>query len=147
MDLFRYAATAKNLLIGAGAYYLAGWLRFFLWFGWHRLTDHVIYSGSFESAVVMPVVLELPKAVVAFGAGAAVVWLCESARPLGWVIFPVLLYAVFGFFGYHWAHPPVFADRVEQTVAALFPAAACAFGGMMAARWRARATRVNTNRN
>ena len=136
MNPFRNIVTARNLLIGAGAYYLAGWLNFFLSIGYQRLTDRIIYSGDFESAVVLPLMVHLPKAIVAAGAGAAVVWLCESERAVGWVIFPVLLYAVLGFFGFHWAQPPVLVDRVQQTVAAMFPAVACALGGMMDARRR-----------
>jgi hypothetical protein len=138
MQPFRNEANARNLLICAGAYYLAAWLTFPLGFGFDKLTRGIIYSGDFESAVVMPIVEHLPKALIAAAAGAAVAWLVESERPLGWAIFPVLLYAVLGFFGYHWAHPPVLLDRVMQTVGALFPAASCACGAIVAARQRAR---------
>lgn len=129
-------ANSRNLLIGAGAYYLAGWLTFALALGFDKLIQGIIYSGNFEGAVVMPLVLNLPKALMAVAAGAAVVRLVESDRPVVWVIFPVLLYAVLGFLGYHWARPPLLLDRVEQTVGALFPAVACVFGGIMAARQR-----------
>ncbi|MGA8222130.1 MAG: hypothetical protein WB780_10800 [Candidatus Acidiferrales bacterium] len=138
MNPFRNMVKARNLLIGAGAYYLAAWLTPLLAIGYDKLTHGIIYSDDFEGAVVMPLVLHLPKAIVAAATGAVVVWLVESERPLGWTIFPVLLYAVLGFFGYHWARPPVLLDRVEQTVAALFPAVTCAFGGMLAARRRTR---------
>lgn len=104
--------------------------------GFDKLIQGIIYSGNFEGAVVMPLVLNLPKALMAVAAGAAVVRLVESDRPVVWVIFPVLLYAVLGFLGYHWARPPLLLDRVEQTVGALFPAVACVFGGIMAARQR-----------
>ena len=133
MTQFRNAVTVRNILIGAGAYYLAGWLNFVLSFGYSKLTDRIIYSGSFGGSVVMPLVVHFPKALAAFAAGAVVAWLVESKRPIIWVIFPVLLYAVMGFLGYHWQRPPVFLDRVGQTIGALFPAASCAIGGIVAA--------------
>lgn len=138
MTQFRNAVTVRNILIGAGAYYLAGWLNFVLWFGFGRLTDGIIYSGSFGGSVVMPLVVHFPKALAAFAAGVVVVWLVEAERPTIWVIFPVLLYAAFGFFGYHWERPPVFLDRVAQTIGALFPAITCAIGGIVAAGRRTR---------
>src|SRR5579863_7349900 len=114
MTQFRNAATVRNFLIGAGACYLAGWLNVVLWFGFGRFTDGIIYSGDFGGSVLMPLVTHFPKALAAFAAGAVVVWLVEGERPTTWVIFPVLLYAVTGFFGYHWERPPVFLDRVAQ---------------------------------
>jgi hypothetical protein len=138
MKPFHNLVTARNLLIGAGAYYLAAWLTFPLGLGFDKLTQGMIYSGNFGSAIVMPLVEHVPKALTAAAVGVAVVWLVESDRPVRWAIFPVLLYAVLGFFGYHWAHPPVLLDRVMQTVGALFPAASCACGAIMAARQRAR---------
>jgi len=138
MQPFRNVVNARNLLICAGAYYLAAWLTFPLGFGFAKLTHGIVYSGDFESAVVMPIVEHLPKALIAAAAGAAVVWLIESDRPAAWAVFPVLLYAVLGFFGYHWARPPVLLDRVSQIVGAFFPAASCACGAMVAVRQRMR---------
>jgi hypothetical protein len=135
------AANARNLLIGAGAFYLSGWLNLLLGIGFDRLIrGALIYHGDFETAVVMPMVEHLPRAIVAAAAGIAVVWLVESRRPTSWVTFPVLLYAVLGFFGYHWGRTPVFLDRVQQTVGALFPAVTCAFGGIVAGWYRTKAT-------
>src|ERR1700730_1320947 len=85
---------ARNLLIGAGAYYLAMWLTLVLSLGFSKLTDRIIYTGEFEGAVVTPLVEHLPRALLAFAVGAVVVWLVESERPTGWVIFPLLLYAI-----------------------------------------------------
>lgn len=138
MTQFRSVTIVRNILIGGGAYYLAGWLNFVLWFGFSKLTRGIIYTGDFEGSVVMPLVEHFPKALAAFAAGAVVVWLVESERPTSWVTFPIVLYAGLGFLGYHWARPPVFLDRVTQTIGALFPAIACAIGGMAAARQRRR---------
>jgi hypothetical protein len=136
MESTNYVVTAKNLLIGAGAYYISGWLSLPLAFGLGKLTQGLIYSGDFNGYVVMPMVIHLPRAIVAAAAGAAVVWLVESDRPLGWALFLALLYGLLGFRGYHWAHPPVFLDRVAQTIGALFPALACVVGALVAGKKR-----------
>ncbi len=81
MTQFRSVTTVRNILIGAGAYYLAGWLNLVLWFGFSKLTHGIIYTGDFEGSVVMPLVEHFPKALAAFAAGAVVVWLVGSARP------------------------------------------------------------------
>jgi len=129
--------TARNLLIGAGAYYLSGWVGCPLAVGFGRLTQGITYSGDFNGAVVMPLVKHLPRALAAAIAGATAVWLAESDRPVAWAIFPTLLYALLGFLGYHWGRPPTILDRIAQTVSALFPALACLVGAMVASRRRA----------
>lgn len=137
MSALHKAVAGRNLLICAGVYYLARWVTLPLAFGFGKLTQGITYSGDFEGAVVMPLVLKVPVALVAAAVGASVIWLVDSGRPLRWVIFPALLYTVLGFLGYHWAHPPMLRDRVFQTVGALFPAVACVLGGMVASRRRA----------
>jgi hypothetical protein len=129
--------TAKNLLIGAGAYYLSKWLVLPLAIGFAKLTQGHTYEGDFAASVVMPLVVHFPTALVAAAAGATVVWLVESGRPVRWTIFPALLYGLLGFLGYHWARHPLFLDRVQQTVGGVFPALACVVGGMVASRRRA----------
>ena len=57
--------TAKNLLVGAGACYLSGWLALPLEIGFGKLTQGAIYRGDFAGAVVMPLVVHLPEALVA----------------------------------------------------------------------------------
>ena len=133
----RTVVTAKNLLIGAGTYYLSSWLTMPLAFGFGKLTEGLTYAGDFNGAVVMPLVIHLPKAIVAAAAGATVVWLVESDRPLGWALFPTLLYGLLGFLGYHWSRPSLILNRVAQTVGALFPALACIIGALVAERRRA----------
>jgi hypothetical protein len=128
--------TARNLLICAGAYYVARWMTLPLAFGFGKLTQGITYSGDFEGTVLMPLILKVPVALVAAAVGASVLWLVDSGRPLRWVIFPALLYALLGFLGYHWAHPPLPRDRVFQTVGALFPAISCVLGGIVASRRR-----------
>jgi hypothetical protein len=137
MKSTRNVVIAKNLLIGAGAYYLSRWLGMPLAFGFGKLTQRIASVGDFNGAVVLPRVTHLPVALLAAAAGATVACLVESDRPLGWAIFPALLYAVLGFLGYHWARAPVILDRVGQTVGALFPALACVVGAMVAGRQRA----------
>jgi hypothetical protein len=133
---------ARNLLIGAGAYFLAGWVGLPLALGFGKLTSGLIYSGDFNGNVIAPLVLHLPRAVMGAAVGTAVVWLVESDRPMSWAIFPVLLYGVLGFLGYHWAHPPTILDRAGQTVGALFPAVTCFLGALVTYRLR---TSTQTN--
>src|SRR5260370_31761245 len=120
MKLTVNVVTARNLLIGAGAYYLSGWVGWPLAVGFGRLTQGITYSGDFNGAVVMPLVMHLPRALAAAIAGATVVWLAESDRPVPWAIFPTLPYALLRFLGYHCSTPPAIPDRRAQTVSALF---------------------------
>jgi len=136
MQSTRNVLAARNLLIGAGAYYLSLWFGEPLVFAFGKLTQGFTYSGDFNIAVVGPLVMHLPRALVAAAAGASVVSLVESDRRIGWAVFPALLYAVLGFLGYHWARPPVLLDRVAQSVGALFPALACVVGAMLAEKRR-----------
>jgi len=78
----RNVVMARNLLIGAGAYYLSGWLDMPLAFVFGKLTQGLTYMGDFNGYVVMPLVVHLPWAIVAAAVGATVVWLVESDRPL-----------------------------------------------------------------
>lgn len=130
-----YVVSARNLLIGGGAYFISGWLGILLSLAFGKLTQGLIYTGDFIGYVVSPIVIHMPRAIVAAAVGATVVWLVESARPVSWAVPPAILYALFGFFGYHWARPPVFLDRVSQTIGALFPALACIIGALLAERY------------
>jgi hypothetical protein len=136
MESTREVRTARNVLIGAGSYYLSGWLGLPLALGFEKLTQGLTYAGDFNITVVGPLVTHFPRAVVAAIAGASVALFVESDQPATWAIFPALLYAVLGFFGYHWARQPMFLDRVAQTIGALFPALACVAGAMIASRKR-----------
>lgn len=137
MKSTHYVVAAKNLLIGAGAYYISGWVGIPLAFGFGKLTQGLTYTGDFNGNVVMPLVGHLPRAIVAAAAGAAVAWLVESDRPVIWGFFPALLYGLLGFLGYHWARPPVFLDRIAQSIGALFPAFACVVGALIVGQQRA----------
>jgi hypothetical protein len=126
----------RNLLIGAGAYYLSKWVAFLLAMAYGKLTDHVIWPGFFSAIFVMTIVIEVPTALGATLAGASTVWFVESERLQRWAIFPAVLYSLTGFLGWHWAHRPLLHDRAEQVVGALFPAIMCLVGGIVAARRR-----------
>jgi len=132
----RVAITARNILIGVGAYYLSGWLGLPVALGFGKLTQGITYAGNFNGYVVMPLVSHFPSALVAGAAGYVVAWLVDSDHPIWWSVLPALLYAVLGFLGYHWARPPMTLDRVAQTVGALFPALTCVAGAIVASRSR-----------
>jgi hypothetical protein len=133
MKLLRYKTVFANLLISVGARYALSWVVPPLAFVFGKLTNRIIYSGNFAEMVLLQLVVNLPEAAVSAVVGACVVWLVESDRPVIWTLFPALLYALFGFLGYHWARPPLPLDRVEQTIGALFPAFTCVVGGLIAA--------------
>jgi hypothetical protein len=132
MTSVRTVVIARNLLVGAGAYFVWNWLDYPLALALDRLTRGLRYAGDFNQAVVMPLVAHFPEAVAGAGVGATVVWLAESERPECWALFPAALYVVLGFVGYHWARPPEFLDRVAQTIGVVFPAMACAIGALWA---------------
>jgi hypothetical protein len=125
---------ARNLLVGAGAYYLSKWLVVPLVFGFGKMTQGLIYSGDFNGKIVSQLVWHFPLAVVAFAAGSTVAVLVEGDSRVSWAVFPAILYGLFAFLGHHWALPPDFLDRVGQTLGALFPALTCVIGAWWAAR-------------
>ena len=130
--------AVKNVLVCTGLFYISRWVALPLAIGFGKVTKGIIYSGEVEGAVVEPLVLHMPIALVAYGVGAAVIWFVDSPRPIRWALFVALLYSFFGFFGYHWAHPPTFDDRVFQTAGAFFPGITCFLGGLISTRRRVR---------
>jgi hypothetical protein len=129
-----FVLIARNLLVGAGAYYLSRWLVVPLGFGFGKLTQGLIYSGDVNGKVVSQMVSHCPLALVAFAAGFTVAVLVEADLPVYWAVFPAILYGVFAFLGHRWVLPPDFLDRVGQTLGALFPALTCVMGAWVAAR-------------
>jgi hypothetical protein len=136
MELPTAAIKARNLLIGGGAYYLSWFLANPLAIGIGKLTNGITYSGDFEGAVLLPLVIHLPEALIASVVGASVVWLVESNRPIRWAIVPTFLYALAVRHFVHWAHPPTLIERVGAIIGALFPAIACMITAIFAARRR-----------
>jgi len=127
---------ARNLLVGAGAYYLSKWLVVPLALGFGKMTQGLIYYGDFNGKIVAPLVDHFPIAFVAFAAGASVAWLVDSDSPVSWAVFPAVFYGLFTFLGYHWAVHPDILDRAGQTLAALFPAITCVLGAVTTRRFR-----------
>jgi hypothetical protein len=128
----------RNVLVGAGAYYLSWWVGDPLAIGFGKLTHFIgiRYYGSFAGGVVMPIVLELPYALVAAVVGASVAWIVESDRPIGWMLVPTFLYALGVFHPTHWAQPPTPFERVGDAIRMLLPAVACFIAGIVAAKRR-----------
>jgi len=133
------AIKARNLLVGAGAYYLSWWVANPLAIGFGKLAHGIgiSYYGDFAGAILMPIALALPYALVAAFVGASVVWIVESDRPIGWTLLPTFLYALAVFHRSHWARPPTPLERVGDIIRVLLPAVACIVGGIVAAKWRA----------
>jgi hypothetical protein len=129
--------TIRNLLVGYGVYIASWWVAYPLAFAYGKLTERIIYRGEFAGAVLLPLVMTVPYALVAFGVGASVAWLVDSERPLRWAIFPAALYIYYGIIGYHWARQPLVLDRVAQVIDATFMGIACLGGAIIAVRRRA----------
>jgi hypothetical protein len=127
------ATFVRNLLVVLGAYYLSRWVAVPVQLMFAQVTNHLIFSGDFEGAVVMPLVLGVPLALVAGLTGAVIAWLIPSHRLL-WVLLPAALYFTFGLLGHHWLSPPSIADRVSEFIGALVPAVACVVGAMLVDR-------------
>ena len=133
------AIKARNLLVGAGAYYLSWWVANPLAIGFGKLAHGIgiSYYGDFAGAILMAIVLALPYALVAAFVGASVVWIVESDRPIGWTLLPTFLYALAVFHPSHWARPPTLFERMGDTIRVLLPAVACIVAGIVAAKRRA----------
>jgi hypothetical protein len=134
MEHSRSVLTVRNLLVGAGAYYLSWWVAYPVEFGFGKLTQGVIYPGNFAGAVLLPIVTSFPVALIAAAVGASVVWLVDSETPLRWATFPAALYAFYAYRGYQWGRPPMLIDRVEQAVTVFFLALSCLCGAIVAVR-------------
>ena len=65
MEPPRKEVAVRNLLVGAGAYYLSWWVAYPLEFGFGKLTEGITYTGNFAGAVLMPIVTSLPVALIA----------------------------------------------------------------------------------
>ena len=132
--------SVKNALIGIGAYYLSIVVPAYLALPYGKLTSNIIYSGSFEAGVLLPLVTYLPKALCAYGAGTLVVWLVESEHPILWAFVPTALYLIFPP-RYHWARPLGFVDREMQVAAIIYPTIACILGAAVGQRLLVAASR------
>jgi hypothetical protein len=82
----------------------------------------------------MPLVTAGLHALVAFAAGAIVVWLVDSERPLRWAIFLAVLYVFSGAFGYQGAQQPSFRDRSAQLLGPVTMGISCLVGAVFALR-------------
>jgi hypothetical protein len=126
--------SVRNVLICAGAFYASLWVVPPVTMAFAPITSRLTFLEGFETALIMPLVLGIPLALVAAGAGALTTWLAESDHAWRWAVFPAVLYAVFSFIGHHWFVPPKIDQRVGQTVQALLPAVACVLGAIFVER-------------
>jgi hypothetical protein len=138
----KFKPGIRNLVIGYGIYVLSWWVAYPLALAYGKLTHGIIYAGQFAGSVLMPLVMTVPYALVAFGVGACVAFLADSERPFRWAILPAALYVYFGIFGYEWARQPMLLDRVAQVIGATFMGIACLGGAMIVVRRRASTPRA-----
>jgi len=126
----------RNLAIAYGVYIASWWVAFPLALAYGKLTHaiRIHYYGEVGGKVLLPLLLTIPYALVAFGVGASVVWLVDSTRPFRWVIFPALFYLYFGTIGYHWEKQPLALDRLAQILDTSLMVIGCVGGGMILVR-------------
>jgi hypothetical protein len=123
--------TIRNILLTAGAYYLSIWAEAPAVIAFAAITNRLTYTGDFEAAVLMPIVMGIPSAVVMALTGAGTTWAVSSRRPVLWSLLPALAYATSSAFAPHWSRSPeTTADHVRLAVRALFPAVACVAGAV-----------------
>jgi hypothetical protein len=136
------ASIVKNVLIAVGAYYVSWWVAPLIAVALWKVTERIVYRGNFEAAVFMPLVQSLPFALMAAVVGATVAMLVESKQPLFWVALPAALYA-FSF--QDWVLTAGKPFRIASVIVALFPAASCFVGAVVALRWRGRSARASSS--
>jgi hypothetical protein len=136
------ASIVKNVLIAVGAYYVSWWVAPLIAVALWKVTERIVYRGNFEAAVFMPLVQSLPFALMAAVVGATVAMLVESKQPLFWVALPAALYA---FSSQDWVLTADKPFRIASVIVALFPAASCFVGAVVALRWRARSARASSS--
>lgn len=104
---------------------------FWLSMPWARLVEGITYKSELSFALLSPIVLGLPEAVIAIGVGGLTAYLVESTHPRRWVLVPAVLYAVLAFTSVYWAEPPGFFERLEQLVGAAFTSGSCLAGSLL----------------
>ena len=134
------ATNARNLLVGAGAYYLSWWVANPLSIGFDKLiklNKGITVNGEFAGDFLIPIVITLPHVLVAALVGAFVAWIVDSDRPIGWTLVPTFLFALGVFHLAHWARPPRLSERVGDIIRVLLPPVACIAAGIVVAKRRA----------
>jgi len=76
--------TIRNVLLSAGAYYLAISLEIPVVLALGPVMKRLTFTGDFQAVVLMPIVLGIPSALVMTIAGAATAWAVESGHPVRW---------------------------------------------------------------
>src|SRR5207248_3046417 len=77
---------ARNVLVSGGAYYASMWVAPPFIMAFAPITNGLTFLDCSETAVIMPLVLGIPLALVAGGAGALTAWLVESDHAWGWAV-------------------------------------------------------------
>jgi hypothetical protein len=122
----------RNLLVVCGAYYVAIWLYLPLAWLWAFVSSRMSFTVGVETMLLMPLVMGLPMAVVAFAAGALVARTIEDRYPSRWALIPALLFLQHHLLGGRWwAEPPTLTDHIGIAVEAAFPAVACVLGAVV----------------
>jgi hypothetical protein len=116
--------TWRNLLLGAGAYFLSRLAAVPVAALMHALTRAVDDRGDASGALLSPVVQYLPEAIAASAAGALVALLVNSDQPVKWSLVPAFFYVLDAYTSAVIFRPSVGA-YFGVAIGALLPAITC----------------------
>ena len=121
----------RNFMIVLGIYWFSMWALLPIAAIYGKITDDIIYGGTF-GAFVMHVVSAIPIALISFGGGILCVYIFEERSCKYWILLLAVLYAVMKFIGFHYARTPEPMDLFFQLVQSIIPAITCYLGGTVA---------------
>jgi hypothetical protein len=123
--------AARNVLIGAGAFYVSRWLEGVLRVAVGAVLHALIARGPAAHALVPPLVDSLSTALAAAAAGIATAWLVDSRRPVPWTLVPAALWLLASLNGAPFS-PSAPLTSVWQLLLATLPPIVCLAAGRLA---------------
>lgn len=123
--------TARNVLVGAGAFYVSRWLEGLLHVAVGAVLHAFIARGGAAHVLVSPLVESLSTALAAAAAGIATAWLVDARRPVPWTLVPAALWLLASLNGASFSsYAPV--TGAWQLLLATLPAIVCVAAGRLA---------------
>lgn len=124
--------AARNVLIGAGAFYVSRWLEGVLHVAVGSVLRTFIAPGDAAHALVAPLVGSLSTGLAAAAAGIATAWLVESRRPLPWTFIPAALWLLVSLNGASFS-PDAPLSGIWDLLLATLPPISCIAAARLAA--------------
>ncbi len=129
-------STVRNILISCGVFYLSICAAPLLAWPFFWLSDKIMFSDNFLSAIAMGIWISKGETLAAILAGALVAGTVVDQKPFRWALVVAAFDLLNGLFSMRgkWSLPPW--DRVWQSVYVLFPAAACVVAALLTTHLR-----------